>query len=80
MKRADIYTLLLLISLTIITAIISVNYNSLRSVSVAILGLSSVKFLAVSFQFMELKKAHIFWRILISTFLILNLSIIYFLL
>jgi hypothetical protein len=33
--------------------------------------LSSIKFLLVAFQFMELKKAHSFWKILLSSYLIL---------
>ena len=76
MKNKDIYTLALLILLTIITAIISVNYNNLKIVPIIILGLGGIKFLAVSFQFMELKKANSFWKILISTILFVIIGII----
>jgi len=76
MRNKDIYTLTLLIFLTIITAIISVNYNNFSFVSIIILGLSGIKFLAVSFQFMELKKANSFWKILISALLFIIIGII----
>lgn len=80
MIKKDIQTLILLISLTIITAIVSVNYNNIGSVFILILGLSGVKFLAVSYQFMELKKANVFWKFLITAFLTLFVGIIYILL
>ena len=76
MKNKDIYTLALLILLTIITPIISVNYNNLKIVLIIILGLSGIKFLAVSFQFMELKKANSFWKILIPAILFVIIGII----
>ena len=76
MRNKDFYTLILLILLTIITAIISVNYNNFKVVTIIILGLSGIKFLAVSFQFMELKKANSFWKILISTLLFVIIGII----
>jgi hypothetical protein len=36
-----------------------------------ILGLSALKFLIVAFQFMEVKKAHILWKIAIITIAII---------
>ena len=60
MKKKDSLTLILLILLTVITSIISGFYNKLGIIYIAILGLSALKFLAVSFQFMELKKANSF--------------------
>lgn len=76
MRKKDFYTLILLILLTIITAIISVNYNNFKFVSILVLAVSGIKFLAVSFQFMELKKANAFWKFLIPTFLIIFIGII----
>ena len=76
MKKKDSLTLILLILLTVITSIISGFYNKLGIIYIAILGLSALKFLAVSFQFMELKKANSFWKVLISTFLIIFIGII----
>ena len=76
MNKKDFYTLILLIVLTLLTAIISIHYNNLRIVSILILGLSGIKFLAVSFQFMELKKANSFWKVLIPTILFVIVGII----
>ncbi len=76
MQKKDILTLVLLIALTLITSIISGFYNKLGIIYVAILCLSGIKFLSVSFQFMELKKANSFWKILISTFLLVFIGII----
>lgn len=76
MQKKDIYALIFLIILTIITAVFSVNFNQFKFVVIIILVLSSIKFLIVSFQFMELKKANTFWKILISSFLIIFIGII----
>ena len=76
MQKKDILTLVILIALTIVTSIISGFYNKLGIIYMAILCLSGIKFLAVSLQFMELKKANSFWKILISTFLIVFIGII----
>jgi len=76
MRNKDLYTLILLILLTIITAIISTNYNNFKIVAILILALSGIKFLAVSFQFMELKKANTFWKFLIPAFLFIFIGII----
>ena len=76
MQKKDSLTLVLLIALTVITSIISGFYNKLGIIYIAILCLSGIKFLAVSFQFMELKKANSFWKILISTFLLVFIGII----
>lgn len=52
----------LLIILTITTALISNAALSLTTAAILILGLSIVKFLGISFYFMELRKAHFFWK------------------
>lgn len=80
MQKRDITTLILLISLVLITSLISTNFTGLVFVSIFILILSAFKFLAISFQFMELNKANSFWKILISTFLVLFVITIYLLL
>ena len=77
MQKKDIYTLALLITLTITTAFFSNFYSELKIVGLIILILSGIKFMAVAFQFMELKKAHSFWKGLIITFLTLFITIIY---
>jgi len=77
MRKKDKYTIGLLILLTISTAFISIIYNQINYVLIPILVLSALKFILVSFQFMELKKAHRFWRSLIIIFLIAFISAIY---
>jgi len=77
MQKKDIYTLALLIILTITTAFFSNFYSDLKLVGLIILILSGIKFITVAFQFMELNKAHSFWRGLIITFLTLFIGIIY---
>ncbi len=77
MRKKDKYTIGLLILLTISTAFLSYLYNQINFIILPILGLSALKFILVSFQFMELKKAHPFWRSLIIIFLIVFISAIY---
>lgn len=76
MQKINIFTLTILILLTISTAILSNYFNSLKYIVFLILGLSGVKFILVAFQFMELKKAHQFWKSLIIIFLILFIGTI----
>ena len=76
MKKKDIYTLGLLIILTILTAFFSTNFSGFKYITLTILGLSVIKFLLVAFNFMELKKANSFWKFSIIVFLILFVGII----
>lgn len=74
MKKTLNYGLGLLILLTLITALIS-NTSMFSKYAVGlIMTISAIKFLWVAFQFMELKKAHVFWKM--SLILILGLIII----
>ncbi len=77
MQKKDIYTLTILIFLTITTAFFSNYYSDLKLVGLIILVLSGIKFVLVAFQFMELKKAHNFWKGLIIAFLTVFIGIIY---
>ena len=61
----------LLILLTITTALISSSALSTTQAAILILGLSIVKFLCVSFYFMELKNAHVFWKASILFYVLL---------
>lgn len=61
--------LIVLIVLTIVSAIFS-NSN-LEFTSTIILILSIFKFVGVSFYFMELRKAHVFWKASVLLFLFL---------
>lgn len=67
MNKSTIITWVNLLLLIIISALFSTIENSLSVY--LIIGLAAVKFLGVAFQFMELKKAHSFWKIAILSFL-----------
>jgi len=66
-----------LIVLTILSAIAS-NSSDLSYAIALIISLSMLKFLGVSFYFMELRKAHFFWKfsILIYTCLFSIITIL----
>ena len=68
-----IYTLLL--TLTVATALLT-KVNNSKIIIALILLFSGIKFLIVAFQFMELKKAHVFWKSSIIVFLMLMISVI----
>ena len=72
MKRTHIITLVILLSLTILTAICA-GFNQLLFL---ILALSAIKLLLVAFQFMELKKAHNFWKVFLTLILVIIILII----
>jgi hypothetical protein len=56
-----------LIGLTVISALIANTSPSYAAF--LIIALAGAKFLGIAFQFMELKKAHLFWKIVLSLFL-----------
>ncbi len=59
----------LLLVLTIFSTIVS--ESNMLYTSALIIVLSIVKFLGVSFYFMELRKAHIFWKSSVLIFVVL---------
>lgn len=63
MKKTLFITYGVLILLTASTALISNIITVSRIAIVLIMGLSVLKFLLVSFEFMELKKANSFWKV-----------------
>ena len=73
MEKKDIYTLIALVLLTITTALFS-HTKGLKLIGFIILALSGIKFLLVAFQFMELKKAHKLWKILLVGLLVIFIS------
>lgn len=75
MKKQLFKVYITLLILTVLTAFLS-NNNASKMVTLAILGISSVKFLVVAFQFMELKKANSFWKVSLSLFLVILIGII----
>ncbi len=62
MKRSLLITLLLLLGLTALSAILAHTGDGGRSTKFAIMLLASVKFYLVAFHFMDLRKAHPFWK------------------
>jgi hypothetical protein len=72
MRKTLTLTYGILILLTLATALIS---NSNAPVAI-IMGISSIKFLMVAFQFMELKKANLFWKTSLSIKLALIILVI----
>jgi hypothetical protein len=64
------FVLMLLTAMTIITAILFFS-------KAIIIGLFTAKFILVAFHFMEIKKAHNFWKIAVfSIVVIINFLII----
>ncbi|WP_445710425.1 cytochrome C oxidase subunit IV family protein [Flavobacterium sp.] len=68
-----IYGIVLL--LTIATAILS-KFSVHKTAALSILVISGVKFLLVAFHFMELRNANIFWKAILSIFLVFLIGII----
>lgn len=63
MKDENLFTLLVLIGLTLGTVLV-VSFgeeSGLRSVMV--MAIAGVKFYLVAFEYMELRKAHLFWKV-----------------
>ena len=46
-------------------------------VTLLILGVALVKFLGIGFQFMELKNAHLTWKVLFSIFILTEIILIW---
>ncbi len=69
MKNTATTTWMILIVLTITSALVS-NLDS-KYIVLTILILSALKFFGIAFQFMEIKKAHVFWKTLIIGFIFL---------
>lgn len=68
MKKLNI-TLSILILLTIIAAVTS--ELEIKYAALALIGFAIVKFLGVTFFFMDLRKAHTFWKAAILIFLLI---------
>lgn len=67
MNKQTTLVWILLVLLTVAVGVIS--SLSLNMAVILILLLSSLKFIGVTFYFMELKKAHIFWKVSILMYL-----------
>ena len=62
---------ILLVLLTISSAFVGNNFSHYRFIIAIIIGLTLVKFLGISFFFMELRKAHPFWKTAVIIYLAL---------
>jgi len=74
-KNVFLWVWIMLILLTISTTLIT---NSVLSISISallILGLSSLKFIGVSFYFMELRKAHTLWKVSLIIYVLIFMVI-----
>ena len=67
MKQTLTSTFILLITLTLVSVFFAFNVSS-EIIVISVVSLAVVKFLLVAFQFMELKKAHSFWKILLLAY------------
>ncbi|WP_136468717.1 cytochrome C oxidase subunit IV family protein [Flagellimonas onchidii] len=74
MDKTTTITWVFLLVLTILASFLSGIQGIFLVISIMILA--GLKFLGVAFEFMELKKAHSFWKIIILSFLILFITII----
>jgi hypothetical protein len=75
MKNTATITWGILIVLTIASALISKLNNSY--VVLMILALSALKFFGIAFQFMELKKAHVFWKVSVIGFIFIFVAVLF---
>ena len=69
MKNTAIITWIILIVLTITSALVSKLES--KYIVLIILILSALKFFGIAFQFMEIKKAHVFWKTIVVGFVFL---------
>lgn len=68
--------LLSLLALTIVAAMIVKFGFEFKVTTAIILALFMLKFLGVAFYFMELKRAHVFWKSVIIIFVMLFSTVI----
>ena len=76
MKNKYTIIYLALLVLTSATAVFSNIFSELKVIRILILALSALKFLLVAFNFMELKKAHPFWKVLLVSCLTIFITIV----
>lgn len=67
MKDTISSTFILLLVLTVIAAFLALNVSA-EIMATTVVTLALIKFWLVAFQFMELKKAHPFWKYMILGF------------
>ena len=74
MTKQNIITWIILLVLTVVAGLISIV--SLTYIIPLILLLAVLKFIGVAFNFMEMKKAHVFWKLLLIGYLVVFCGII----
>ncbi|MCP4457658.1 MAG: hypothetical protein GY816_06480 [Cytophagales bacterium] len=70
MKKANQFTWIGLVTLTLLTFYFSESSYSGRNLAIIAMGIATIKFLGIGFQFMEIKNANISWKILLSGLII----------
>ena len=68
MKKSLLSVYVILLFLTLVSAVISSASFLSKTIVLLLMGLAAAKFILVAFHFMELKKAHAFWKYLILGF------------
>ena len=68
-KKLFLIVWIILMVLTIVSAFVS--ESNMLYASIIVILLSVIKFLGVAFYFMDLKKAHVFWKSSVLIFVIL---------
>ena len=74
MTKQNIITWILLLVLTVIAGLVS--STSLTYVIPLILLLAVLKFIGVAFNFMEMKKANVFWKVLLIGYLVVFCGVV----
>ena len=74
MTKQNVITWALLMALTIAAGIAS--SLSIAYIAPIIIAFAALKFIGVAFNFMEIKKANIFWQVLIVSFVFIFCGII----
>ena len=64
MKSANFITWILLVALTLFGFYFSEGQSTGMVLALSLMGLTILKFTGIGFQFIELRHAHIFWRII----------------
>jgi len=74
MNRQNIITWIILLTLTVLAGLVS--GTALTYIVPLILVLATLKFIGVAFKFMEMEKAHVFWKILLISYLAIFCGIV----
>lgn len=75
-KQLFLKVWIVLIVLTICTALVANQILPFNVAVLLILILSTIKFLGVAFYFMDLRKAHVFWKISVIMYALLFVALV----